>query len=39
LNYTRASRQPPRGITPITGLCCVRSDIVPDPVGCQGAPL
>jgi hypothetical protein len=29
----------PRVITTAAGLCCVRSDIVPDPVGCQGAPL
>ena len=35
LNYTRARPpQPPRG-----GLCSVRPDIVPEPVGCQGAPL
>jgi hypothetical protein len=26
-------------ITAVAGLCRVRSDIVPDPVGCQGAPL
>jgi hypothetical protein len=26
-------------ITAVAGLCCVRSDMVPDPVGCQGAPL
>jgi hypothetical protein len=39
LNYTRASWHLPRVITAVPGLCCVRSDIVPDPVGCQGAPL
>jgi len=39
LNYTRAVWHLPRVITAILGLCCVRSDIVPDPVGCQGAPL
>jgi len=39
LNYTRATWHLPRVITAIPGLCCVRSDIVPDPVGCQGAPL
>jgi len=39
LNYTRAVRHLPRVITAIPGLYCVRSDIVPDPVGCQGAPL
>ena len=31
LNYTRAHCQ--------TSLRCVRLDIVPDPVGCQGAAL
>ena len=39
LNYTRAVWHLPRVITAVAGLCCVRSDIVPDPVGCQGAPL
>ncbi len=39
LNYTRAAWHLPRVTTAIPGLCCVRSDIVPDPVGCQGAPL
>jgi hypothetical protein len=31
LNYTRAHCR--------TSLRCVRLDIVPEPVGCQGAPL
>jgi hypothetical protein len=35
LNYTRTHLH----CSPGTGLCCVRPDIVPDPIGCQGAPL
>ena len=34
LNYTRARTADRR-----TGLCCVRPDIVPDPIGCEGAAL
>jgi len=39
LNYTRASWHVPRALPRSPGLCCVRSDIVPDRIGCQGAPL
>ncbi len=35
LNYTRAPALSRWG----TGMYCVRPDIVPDPIGCQGAPL
>jgi hypothetical protein len=35
LNYTRAHQHCSAG----NGLYCVRPDIVPDPIGCQGAPL
>ena len=35
LNYTRAPALFRWG----TGMYCVRPDIVPDPIGCQGAPL
>ena len=39
LNYTRVSWHSPRVTTTAAGLCCVRSDIVPDPVGCERAAL
>jgi hypothetical protein len=35
LNYTRADLR----CSPEDDLHCVRPDIVPEPVGCQGAPL
>ena len=35
LNYTRADLR----CSPEDELHCVRPDIVPEPVGCQGAPL
>jgi hypothetical protein len=39
LNYTRAHDQGFRRAHCRTSLTCVRPDIVPEPVGCQGAPL
>ena len=35
LNYTRADLH----CSAVRRLHCVRPDIVPDPIGCQGAPL
>jgi hypothetical protein len=39
LNYTRAHEHGLVTFTAEQGLCCVRPDIVPEPVGCQRAPL
>ena len=39
LNYTRAQLQLSDVAVTEPGLRCVRPDIVPDPVGCQRAPL
>jgi len=39
LNYTRAHRHCLVAAAGPRSLRCVRPDIVPDPVGCQGAPL
>jgi hypothetical protein len=39
LNYTRAHRHRLVATAGPRSLRCVRPDIVPGPVGCQGAPL
>jgi hypothetical protein len=39
LNYTRVHRHCLVATVGPRSLRCVRPDIVPDPVGCQGAPL
>jgi len=39
LNYTRVHEHGPSDAHCCTSLRCVRPDIVPEPVGCQGAPL